>query len=148
LIKGCDDGYNNDGCTCRRDPDTYAKDSYGRGAGTALICRPGTEQGGGLCYPPCGDGWNSDGATQCIQKCNGDFSHQCGRMCVTDGQACSSAVSSIVKDFIGMVFSGIQMFESGGTSLGSYFDMYASATSFTLNFLYDSTIFFSFFNLF
>lgn len=31
----CPSGYSNDGCTCRIDPYIYAKNSYGRGAGSA-----------------------------------------------------------------------------------------------------------------
>lgn len=34
----CPSGYENDGCTCRRDPYIYAQESYGRGAGTTPTC--------------------------------------------------------------------------------------------------------------
>ncbi len=38
-----------------------AKDSYGRGAGTPLICEPGLEMSGLLCYPPCNNGYSGNG---------------------------------------------------------------------------------------
>jgi len=80
---GCAAGYTNDGLFCRRDVHTYAKGSYvpttrskssyvpttrarasyvpttnpkpsyGRGAGTPLICAPGEEAIGALCYNSC-----------------------------------------------------------------------------------------------
>jgi len=34
----CPAGYENDGCTCRRDAYIYAQESYGRGAGTTPSC--------------------------------------------------------------------------------------------------------------
>lgn len=76
----CPPGYANDGCTCRRDPDIFAKKSYGRGGGwVPNACSDGREYDAGLCYRQCGTagftgvgpvcwgtcpaGWNDDGAT-------------------------------------------------------------------------------------
>ena len=44
------------------------KDSYGRGAGIAMICAPDEEQNGALCYPTCTDGYLGVGPV-CWQAC-------------------------------------------------------------------------------
>lgn len=58
----CPSGYHNDGCTCRIDPDTIAKSTYGRGVGTIpTACNSGDEQSGALCYPKCRAGYDGVG---------------------------------------------------------------------------------------
>ena len=37
------------------------KNSYGRGAGIAMVCAPDEEQNGALCYPKCKDGYHGVG---------------------------------------------------------------------------------------
>ena len=34
------------------------KDSYGRGAGVAMVCAADEDQDGALCYPKCKDGYH------------------------------------------------------------------------------------------
>jgi hypothetical protein len=50
----CPGGFHDDGATCRMDAQILQKESYGRGAGSALsACRPGQEKNGALCYGAC-----------------------------------------------------------------------------------------------
>ncbi|MFK0571634.1 lipase family protein [Endozoicomonas sp.] len=63
----CKSGYTNDGVFCRRDR-TYAKKSYGRGAGKPLGCRPNEERNGLLCYKKCKNGYKGRGPV-CWQQC-------------------------------------------------------------------------------
>ena len=69
--KPCQEGYNDDGALCRRDR-TYAKKSYGRGAGAPLGCRQGEERNGLLCYPKCSKGFYGVGPV-CWEACPGGF---------------------------------------------------------------------------
>ena len=39
----------------------FFKDSYGRGAGVAMVCATGEDQDGALCYPKCNDGYRGAG---------------------------------------------------------------------------------------
>jgi hypothetical protein len=64
----CAEGYVDDGVTCRKPGDIQAKNSYGRGAGQAMVCAPGREQQAGLCYSSCGSDWRGE-ATVCYQNC-------------------------------------------------------------------------------
>ena len=50
----CPPGMTDIGISC-------AKDSYGRTAGKPLICEPGLEMSGALCYPPCRGGYSGNG---------------------------------------------------------------------------------------
>ncbi|MFZ4656069.1 MAG: Ig-like domain-containing protein [Caldilineaceae bacterium] len=65
----CPAGYTDGGVFCRRDGSTFAKDSYGRGAGIPLhTCGAGQEADGGLCYPTCRDGYKGI-AFVCWERC-------------------------------------------------------------------------------
>ena len=75
---GCGGDYTDDGCTCRRDdsywkssyvPRTYAKPSYGRGAGNPLQCAPGLNNIAGLCYNNCPYGYTMQSLGLCSQIC-------------------------------------------------------------------------------
>jgi hypothetical protein len=48
------------------------KNSYGRGAGTAMVCGPDEEQNGALCYPKCKEGFGGAGPV-CWQVCPTGF---------------------------------------------------------------------------
>ena len=50
----CPPGQTDIGISC-------AKDSYGRGAGYPLKCKPDQEMSGLLCYPPCKEGYSGNG---------------------------------------------------------------------------------------
>ena len=49
-----------------------AKNNYGRGAGIPMVCGPGEEQNGALCYPECKAGYNGVGPV-CWQTCAAEF---------------------------------------------------------------------------
>lgn len=57
----CPKGYKDDGCTCRRDVQSYAKDSYGRGLGSVLKCKENEDYDSGLCYDKCASGYKGIG---------------------------------------------------------------------------------------
>jgi C1A family cysteine protease len=74
----CPNGMIDEGATCRAPISSIAKKSEPRGAGQPMICKPGEEQNGALCYPacrsgftgvgpvcwkPCPEGYRDDGAT-------------------------------------------------------------------------------------
>jgi Calcineurin-like phosphoesterase len=89
----CPKGYRNDGCTCWRDAHIFAKDSYGRGAGTALhTCGDGKEKDGALCYPECKSGHDGVGPV-CWKPCPDGFTD--------DGALCRKDAHIIPKDSYG-----------------------------------------------
>lgn len=53
CVKRCPIGYTDDIALCRKDAIIFAKASYGRGAGTVLVCAANQEAQSGLCYPRC-----------------------------------------------------------------------------------------------
>ena len=65
--KHCDSGYRDDGATCYKSiTHFYAKDSYGRGAGSPLnSCGSGQEQNGQLCCAPIASPVTQDRARGC-----------------------------------------------------------------------------------
>lgn len=62
----CEAGYTDDGCTCRKDAQGYAKKTEGRGLGSALTCADNQEYDAGLCYDKCQAGYKGI-ATICYQ---------------------------------------------------------------------------------
>jgi pimeloyl-ACP methyl ester carboxylesterase len=58
--QNCPAGFTDIGLLCSN-LHVYAKHSYGRTAGKALWCAPGTEQNGALCYPFCRSGYYGNG---------------------------------------------------------------------------------------
>jgi hypothetical protein len=69
----CPAGYNNDGCTCRRDVDIFGKRSQGRGVGTVPNgCAAGMQADAGLCYQACPAGFNGVGPV-CWGRCPEGF---------------------------------------------------------------------------
>ncbi len=52
----CPPGYDDRGLVCWRDAHVFGRDSYGRGAGTAMTCSSGYEEQDDLCYTPCDQG--------------------------------------------------------------------------------------------
>lgn len=59
--KQCPAGFADDGAICRKNVQIQTKASYGRGGGTPLVCREGTEMWGGICYQACREGFNGVG---------------------------------------------------------------------------------------
>jgi len=66
CCNNCPRNYTDDGCTCRRQPISYNKDSYGRGAGIPLTCRPDEDLSGLLCYPKCNSTHKGEGPGEFI----------------------------------------------------------------------------------
>jgi len=88
----CNSGYSAAGCnTCSPDCEdgmvdvgiSCQKSSYGRGAGSVLVCQPGQEEDAGLCYQPCNAGYNGIGPV-CWGSCPSGTS-QCGALCLEEG---------------------------------------------------------------
>ncbi|GIL87782.1 hypothetical protein Vretifemale_15825 [Volvox reticuliferus] len=65
----CPSDYHNDGCTCSRGDQSFAKQSYGRGAGIGLTCSGDQDYDAGLCYTKCRPGYNGVGPV-CWAACN------------------------------------------------------------------------------
>jgi hypothetical protein len=68
CVKPCPDGYTGAIATCTRNMDSYAKKSYGRGAGDMPKCSSGQESDAGLCYDKPRDGYKCT-ATICTKGC-------------------------------------------------------------------------------
>jgi hypothetical protein len=81
----CPAGFQNDGCTCRVDAWIFAKESFGRGAGTVPTdCGPGRQYDAGLCYPRCRPGFNGVGPV-CWGSCPAGYADH-GATCYRDPQ--------------------------------------------------------------
>lgn len=85
--QSCPAGYTDDGVTCRLDPYSFAKDSYGRGVGTlpdiSGNCPSDREKQAGLCYSLCKDGYYGVGPV-CWQACPAGFTDD-GAFCRRPG---------------------------------------------------------------
>lgn len=87
--ENCPDGFTNDGATCRKNAHIISRESYTRGAGSALECASGEEQDGALCYPKCKAGYNGQGPV-CWQKCPEGYTN--------DGATCRRNAKIISAD--------------------------------------------------
>ena len=85
----CPEGFTNDGATCRKNAHIIARDSYGRGVGSALSCGSGEDQDGALCYPACKAGYNGQGPV-CWQRCPDGYTN--------DGATCRRNAKIISAD--------------------------------------------------
>lgn len=85
----CPEGFTNDGATCRKNAQIVARDSYGRGVGSALGCASNQEKDGGLCYPECKAGYNGVGPV-CWQQCPEGYTN--------DGATCRRNAKIITAD--------------------------------------------------
>jgi len=103
----CPDGYNNDGCTCRIDPQVYAKDSYGRGVGLPLTCPSDKEMDAGLCYWPCSGASHGVGPV-CWGYCPSSMPNDAGALCCADAQDCSNSIADMAKGVMSAILSGIE----------------------------------------
>jgi hypothetical protein len=90
----CAAGYTDDGATCRKDAIIFAKNTYGRGAGSPMICSSNLEYDAGLCYTPCGAGMDGIGPV-CWGVCPADMV-QCGVGCAKSSGHCANAIISQV----------------------------------------------------
>jgi hypothetical protein len=90
----CAAGFTNTGVSCYRGPDTVAKKSRGRGAGSPMKCRPGEEEDAGLCYPACKAGFSGVGPV-CWQGCPAARIN-CGAGCASGRTACVADIGNMV----------------------------------------------------
>lgn len=90
----CPDGYTNTGVSCYRGPDTIAKKTHDRGAGTPMICQPGLQEDAGLCYQQCKPGFHGV-ANYCWENCQAGKT-ACGAGCASDTKACIGSTASMV----------------------------------------------------
>jgi len=97
----------NDGCTCRVDPVVYAKDSYGRGAGTPLTCSADKEYDAGLCYVRCPAGFRGIGPV-CWGICPASIPEEQGALCCKTAGECSEKVAELARSVIAAIAAGIE----------------------------------------
>ena len=90
----CRPGFTNTGVTCYRGPDTIAKKTYGRTAGTPMHCAPGTDEDAALCYPYCRKGFHGVGPV-CWEECPSGRK-DCGAGCAASTKACLSDTAKMV----------------------------------------------------
>lgn len=80
----CPSGMSDIGVSCQ-------KQSYGRTAGTSMLCAAGLEQNGALCYPQCRTEFHGVGPV-CWQKCPAQQPFDCGAGCANNQGECAKAV--------------------------------------------------------
>lgn len=90
----CRPGFTNTGLTCYRGPDTIAKKSYGRGAGSPMQCKAGEDEDAALCYPPCRTGLHGVGPV-CWENCPSGRK-DCGLGCALSTKECVKNTASMV----------------------------------------------------
>ncbi|HVJ94850.1 MAG TPA: hypothetical protein VM580_33935 [Labilithrix sp.] len=115
----CPAGYIDDGAFCRRDAHIFAKNTYGRGAGSPMSCAPGLEEDAGLCYAPCPIGFDGVGPVCWKSDCPPELPLLCGAGCAKDVATCVKAtanqtlksvqfISSLIQeDWVGAITDGI-----------------------------------------
>ena len=84
----CPEGMTNSGAGC-------IKQSYGRTAGTPMVCRDGLEQDVALCYPKCDPGYHPVGPV-CWQNCPPSQPFECAAGCATSQAACAEKTLDMV----------------------------------------------------
>merc|ERR1712032_141901 len=72
-----------------------SKHSYGRTAGTPLICKPDEDEDAALCYPPCKDDFNGVGPV-CWENCPSETT-ECGALCLLEGEKCTKEILDSAK---------------------------------------------------
>jgi len=89
----CPAGSETHGCLCSTPGSTFAKNSYGRGAGVPLVCADNLELSGALCYPYCPAGMSGEGPV-CWGNCpSGTIT--CGAMCVPNSGDCVGKIFTV-----------------------------------------------------
>jgi hypothetical protein len=92
----CKPGYVDEGALCRKDGSiiTYAKSSYGRGAGYPLTCAAGLVEDAALCYKPCRSGFYGVGPV-CWEDCTKVDPVSGGAVCCSNGTVCSEKIKDL-----------------------------------------------------
>jgi len=92
----CPAGMVDNGCLCSTPGSLFAKQTYGRGVGTPMVCSPELQYDAGLCYPECGPDSNGVGPV-CWSYCPGNAPYTCGAICTTDEDVCKSTVDELAQ---------------------------------------------------
>ena len=92
----CKPGYVDEGALCRKDKSiiTYAKHSYGRGAGYPLTCRADQQEDAALCYPYCKKGYYGVGPV-CWISCENPDPSDGGAICCSNSTMCSKKIRDL-----------------------------------------------------
>ncbi len=90
----CRSGFTNTGTTCYQGPDTIAKKTHGRGAGSPMQCKTGENEDAGLCYTPCRAGSHGVGPV-CWQSCPSGRK-DCAAGCAISALECVQDTASMV----------------------------------------------------
>ena len=72
------------------------KNTYGRGAGTPLVCASGLEEDAGLCYTPCSSGYTGNGPV-CWGSCPSQLEACGSALCLSAG-TCSSKMLQLAEE--------------------------------------------------
>mgnify|MGYP006135209313 FL=1 len=110
----CKEGYIDEGALCRKKGSivTYAKKSYGRGAGYPLTCAAGQQYDAGLCYPPCKSEYYGVGPV-CWESCPSIDPVTGGAVCCRNGTVCSQKVRDLAG---GLPLAVMEAILSGGNA--------------------------------
>ena len=74
---------------------TFVRKSYGRGAGSAMVCSSEYEHDGALCYPRCNHGYYGVGPV-CWQHCPSSQPTNCGIGCSKTSRDCAKFIMTII----------------------------------------------------
>jgi len=101
----CPEGMAANGCICQTPGETFAKNSYGRGAGVVMICADGLQEQAGLCYKPCQDPNTTPVGPICWAECPSQDSYSCGgAVCVPTAQACEGSIKQFSDSLAELVY--------------------------------------------
>jgi len=92
----CPQGMDASGCLCVTPGSTFAKQSYGRGVGTPMVCQPDQVYDAGLCYPPCDSSQDGVGPV-CWSTCVPSISYSCGAICVVNATVCEDTIKELAQ---------------------------------------------------
>lgn len=94
--ENCETGYVDEGALCRKDGSiiTYAKKSYGRGAGVPLGCAADEVEDAALCYPACKSGYYGVGPV-CWESCIASHSVDSGAICCDTAEHCTQKIKDL-----------------------------------------------------
>lgn len=82
---------------------TFAKKTYGRGAGTPMKCANQLELDGGLCYEMCNSGYRGVGPV-CWKNCQGAYGVDCGAFCSVNLSKCTLTLTEMGMTAFDMLF--------------------------------------------
>lgn len=111
--KVCPEGYHSvGGLLCSADcplgmfdagNEQCAKKSYSRQNPHPMVCPPGKEQEGFLCFDPCSEG-QMGSHNVCWGQCPVG-TEQCGVLCLQSGEQCTAYIASIGKDTLSSILA-------------------------------------------